>query len=209
MNIHEVRDVFVAVMEIVGEHTGGWEENQRPGGEGFGGIPNVGMEEGVGGGAELLDTEVVVVDETLEEAGGGGLGAHFDTAAHAVEGHRDDSIAGLPTNGAIFGVILHRPNAGLSFDEGLVAIRIILGRKVVDGGVLVEIVGGVGFALGGGAVSDVVVVVGNVIGGDQFVADVVAVLLVVLGGAAAEEVVGVGIRTNLCTIGVSIRDFSQ
>ena len=63
LSIHEIGDVFVAVVEIVGEHTGGWAENQRPGGDGFGGIPDVGVVKGVFGAPELLDAEVVAVDE--------------------------------------------------------------------------------------------------------------------------------------------------
>ena len=96
---YEVGDVFVAVVEIVGEHTGGWEENQRPGGDGFRGIPNVGVEEGVIGATELLDAEVVVVDETLEGFRAILHRAHFDTAAHAVEGHRDHGVTGFPADG--------------------------------------------------------------------------------------------------------------
>ena len=69
-----------------------------------------------------------------------------------------------------------------------------MGREVVDGGVLVEVVGRVGFAFGGRAVSDVVVIVGDLIRGGQFIASVVAVLLVILGGAAAEEIIGVDVR---------------
>ena len=54
-----------------------------------------------------------------------------------------------------------------------------MGDEVVDGGVLVEIVGGVGLAFGCRAIADVVVGVGNIIGSDEFIADVVAVLLVI------------------------------
>ena len=65
-----------------------------------------------------------------------------------------------------------------------------MGREVVDGGVLVEVVGGVGLALGGRTVShlayargriysDVIVIVGDLVGGDEFVADVVGILTVV------------------------------
>ena len=61
----------------------------------------------------------------------------------------------------------------------MVAVRVVLGDEVVDGGVLVEIVGGVGLAFGGRAVSDVVVGIGNFICSDEFIADVVAVLLVI------------------------------
>ena len=191
---YEVGDVFVAVVEIVGEHTGGWEENQRPGGDGFRGVPNVGVEEGVIGTTELLDAEVVVVDEALKRFLAILHRAHFDTAAHAVKGHGDHGVAGLPTNGAIFGIVQNRPNAGLGLDESLIAIVVVLWREVINGGVLIEVVGGVGLAFGGGTISDVVVIVGDIVCGNQFIADVVAVLLIVLGGAAAEKVVGVNVR---------------
>ncbi len=122
------------------------------------------MEECIIYALELLDAEVVVVDKTL-----GGVFAilhcsHFDAAPHAVEGHGNHGIARLPADGAVFGVILHRPNAGLGFDEGLVAVCVVLGDEVVDGGVLVEVVGRVGLAFGGGTVSDVIVIVGGVVG---------------------------------------------
>ena len=68
-----------------------------------------------------------------------------------------------------------------------------MGDEVIDGGVLIEVVGGVGFAFGGGAVSDVVVVVGDIVCRDELVADVVTVLLLIFRGAAAEEVVGVDV----------------
>ena len=54
-----------------------------------------------------------------------------------------------------------------------------MGDEVVDGGVLVEVVGGVGFTLGGRTVFDVIVGIGNFICSDEFIADVVAVLLVI------------------------------
>ena len=131
----EVGDVFVAVMEIVGEHTGVGKEDKWAGGDGFRGIPDVGLKEGVSGATELLDAEVVVVDEALE----GFLAilhrAHFDTAAHTVEGHGDDRVAGLPADGAVFGIVDYRPNARLGLDEGLIAIGVVLGDEVVDGGV--------------------------------------------------------------------------
>ena len=149
----KVGNVFVAVVEIVGEHTGGGKEDERPGGDGLGGIPDVGVEEGVIGATELLDAEVVVVDETLEKVGISRLGTHFNAAPHTVEGHGNHGIAGLPTDGAVFGIVDDRPNARLGFDEGLIAIRVILGREVVDGDILIEVVGGVGLAFGGRAVS--------------------------------------------------------
>ena len=112
VNVHEVGDVFVAVVEVVGERGGGGKEDQRAGGDGLRGVPNVGVEEGVVCATELLDTEIVVVDEALEEVGVGGLGAHFDTATETVKGHRDHGVAGLPADGAVFGIVGDRPNAG-------------------------------------------------------------------------------------------------
>ena len=78
-------------------------------------------------------------------------------------------------------------------DEGLISIRIVLGREVIDGDVLVEVVGGVGLAFGGRAVSDVIVGIGNIVCGNELVTDVVTVLFVVLRGTAAEKVVGVDV----------------
>ena len=152
------------------------------------------MEEGVIGATELLDAEVVVVDEALEGFCAVLHRAHFDAAAHAVKSHRDHGVAGLPTNGAILGIVQNRPNAGLGLDEGLIAIVVVLGHKVVNRGVLVEVVGGVGFAFGSGAISNIIVGIRSVIRGDQLIANVVAVLLIVLGGAAAEEIIGVDVR---------------
>ena len=138
------------------------------------------MEEGVVGATELLDAEVVVVDEALEGFRAILHRAHFDAAPHAVEGHGDHGVTGLPTDGAVLGIVDDRPNARLGLDEGLIAIVVVLWREVIDGGVLVEIVGGVGFAFGGRAVSDVIVVVGDLIRGGQLIAGVVTILLVIL-----------------------------
>ena len=137
------------------------------------------MEEGVVGATELLDAEVVVVDEALEGFRAILHRAHFDAAPHAVEGHGDHGVTGLPTDGAVLGIVDDRPNARLGLDEGLIAIVVVLWREVIDGGVLVELVGGVGFTLGGRTVSDVIVGIGNFICSDEFIADVVAVLLVI------------------------------
>ena len=160
---YEVGDIFVAVVEVASNIVGGGEEDQRACGDGFGGIPDVGVVKGVFGAPELLDAEVIVVGEALEKVGIGRLSAHFDTAAHAVKGHGDHGVARLPANGAVFGVVDDRPNTCLGLDEGLIAIVVVLWREVIDGGVLVEIVGGVGFTLGGRTVSDVVVGIGNFI----------------------------------------------
>ena len=151
MNVHEVGDVFVAVVEVVGERGGGGKEDEGAGGDGFRGVPDIGVEEGVVGATELLDAEVVVVDEALEGFRAILHRAHFDAAAHTVEGHRDHGVAGFPADGSVFGIVDYRPNARLGLDEGLVSIVVVLGREVVDGGVLVEVVGRVGLALGGGA----------------------------------------------------------
>ena len=193
VNIHEVGGVFVAVVEVVGNFAGCWEKDKGAGGNGFRGIPNVGLEEGIFGTTELLDAEVVVVDEALKGFYALLHRTHFDAAPHTVEGHRNHGVAGLPADGSVFGVVGNRPNAGLGLDEGLVSIVVVLGREVVDGGVLVEIVGGVGFAFGDCAVSDVIVGIGNIVCGNELVSDVVTILLVILGGAAAEKVVGVSV----------------
>lgn len=115
------------------------------------GIPNVGMEEGVIGATELLDAEVVVVDEALEGFCAILHRAHFDAAPHAVEGHGDHGVTGLPTDGAVFGVVGYLPNAGRSLDKGLVSVSVVLRHEVVNRRVLIEIVGSVGLAFGGGA----------------------------------------------------------
>ena len=112
VNTHEVGDVFVAVVEVVSNIVRDWAENQWPGGDGFRGIPNVGEEEGVIGATELLDAEIVVVDEALKRFLAILHRAHFDAATHTVEGHHDHGVAGLPTDGAVFGIVNDGPNAG-------------------------------------------------------------------------------------------------
>ena len=42
-------------------------------------------------------------------------------ATQAVEGHRDDLRPSRPTDRPVLGVVLHRPNAGLGLDEGLIS----------------------------------------------------------------------------------------
>ena len=121
------------------------------------------MEEGVVGATELLDAEVVVVDEALEGFRAILHRAHFDAAPHAVEGHGDHGVTGLPTDGAVLGIVDDRPNARLGLDEGLISIVVVLWREVVDGGVLIKIIGGVGFTFCGSTVSNVIVIVGDII----------------------------------------------
>ena len=119
LGINEVGDVLVAVVEVIREETRRRKEDEWAGGDGFGGIPGVGVIEGVVCALELLDTEIVIVDEALKRFYAIFHCAHFDTAAHAVEGHGDHGVAGLPADGAVFGIVGDRPNAGLGPDEGL------------------------------------------------------------------------------------------
>ena len=203
---NEVGDVFVTVVENVGRFARDGMGNKRAGGDGFRGIPDVGVEEGVVCATELLDAEVVIVDEALKRFLAILHRAHFDAAAHAVKGHGDYCVAGLPTDGAVLGVIGDGPNAGFGLDEGLIAIVVVLGREVVDGSVLVEVVGRVGFALGGGTVSDVIVGIGNIVCGNELVSNVVTVLFVVLRCAATEEVIGVDVSgiSGVCNSGEEV-----
>ncbi len=60
LNIHEVGDVFITIVEVVGEDAGRREEDERAGGDGFRGIPNVRVGEGVVGATELLEAETNV-----------------------------------------------------------------------------------------------------------------------------------------------------
>ena len=189
----KVGDVFVAIVEVVGDFACGWLENKGARGDRLGWIPNIGLIEGVVCPVELLDAEVVVIDEALERFYAILHRAHFDTAAHAIKGHGDHGVTGLPADGAVFGIVGDRPHTGLGLDEGLVSVSVILWREVVDGGILVEVVGGVGFAFGDGTVSDIIVGIRSVIRGDQLIADVVAVRLAILRGATAEKVVGVNV----------------
>ena len=99
----------------------------------------------------------------------------------------------FPTDGAVLGVVGHAPNASRCLDEGLLIVGVVFWCEVVDLGVLVESVGRVGLAFGGGTVSNIVVIVGDVIRGDQFIAGVVAVLLLIFRGTAAKKVVGVNV----------------
>ena len=63
------------------------------------------MVKGIIRATELLDTEVVVVDEALKGFCAILHRAHFDATAHAVKGHRDHGVAGLPTDGEVFGIV--------------------------------------------------------------------------------------------------------
>ena len=130
------------VVEVVGERGGGGKEDQWACGDGLRGVPDVGLEEGVIGAMELLDAEVVVVDEALEGFFAILHRTHFDAAAHAVEGHRDSSIAGLPTDGAVFGIVGNQPHAGLGLDTRLVAVIMIDCRQNHCDNMTLGVIGG-------------------------------------------------------------------
>ena len=107
-------DVLVAVVgveEVEAPVLGTHDEQAR--GDGFRGVPDKLGADGVAVvGIQPLDAEVVVVDEALKRFYAILHCAHFDSAAHAVKGHRDDGVAGLPADGAVFGIVGDRPNAG-------------------------------------------------------------------------------------------------
>ena len=70
-------------------------------------------------GEELLDAEVAIV----EEDGVGDLAVAFhllveDPPAHAVKAHGDDLVPLRPADGAILGVVFHRPLARNGMNRG-------------------------------------------------------------------------------------------
>lgn len=103
--VGEAGDVFVAVVVVVEWDAGGIAEEEGAGGDGLGGVPDIGLVGRGVGAAELADAEEVLVDEALEEVEARGERAHGDAPAHAVEGHRDLGVAGLPADGAVFGIV--------------------------------------------------------------------------------------------------------
>ena len=115
LNIHEIGDVFIAIVEVIRRRrSGGGLEDKGAGGDGFRGIPNIGLEEDIFGAPELLDTEVVVVGEALEKVGIGRLSAHFDTAA---------SLRAYLTEHPITGShILLKGSRGIKLEEALEAL---------------------------------------------------------------------------------------
>ena len=84
LNIHEVGDVFVTIVEVVGEDSRRRKEDEGSCGDRLGRIPNVGLEKGVFGATELLDAEEVFVKETLKRFCASLHRAHGDAAAKAV-----------------------------------------------------------------------------------------------------------------------------
>ena len=159
--VEEFGNILVAVVgveeveiPVLGAH------DERACGDGLGGIPHELGADGVRvGGVQSLDAEEVVVDKA--EVRGNLPGTRLlilHAVAKSIEGHSDDGVAGLPADGAVFGVVDDRPNPRLGLDEGLISIRIVLGREVV--------VGRVGFTFGDSAVANIIVIVGNDIGRD-------------------------------------------
>ena len=113
--VEDLGDVLVAVVgveEIEAPVLGTHDERTR--GDGFGWIPHKLGADGVAvGGIQPLDTEKVVVDEAeVRDDLTGTCLSIVHAAAHAVKGHRDDGVAGLPADGAVFGIVGDRPNAG-------------------------------------------------------------------------------------------------
>lgn len=92
-------------MVVVEWDAGGIAEEEGAGGDGLGGVPDIGLVGRGVGAAELADAEEVLVDEALEEVEARGERAHGDAPAHAVEGHRDLGVVGLPADGAVFGIV--------------------------------------------------------------------------------------------------------
>lgn len=75
-------------------------------------------------------------------------------AAHAVKGHRDEWRSGgvgsggvggnvLPKDRTVFAIVGDGPDTGYCLDESLIAVVVKLRSEVVNGGVLIELIGGV------------------------------------------------------------------
>ena len=126
MNVHEVGDIFVTIVEVVGEDTRRRKEDEGTCGDGLRGVPDVGLIGGVVSAAELRDAEEVLIEEALKRFRAILHRAHFDTSAHAVKNHCDDGVVLFPEDGAVFGVVGYLPNAGRSLDKGLVSVSVVL-----------------------------------------------------------------------------------
>ena len=106
--VEDLGDVLVAVVgveEVEAPVLGAHDERAR--GDGLGGIPHKFGADGVAvGGVQSLDAKEVVVNKA--EVRGNLPGARLlilHAAAKAVEGHRDDRVAELPADGAVFGIV--------------------------------------------------------------------------------------------------------
>ena len=106
--VEDLGDILVAVVgvkEIEAPILGAHDERAR--GDRLGGIPHKFGADGVAVvGIQPLDAEEVVVDKA--EVRGNLPGARLlilHAAAKAVEGHRDDRVAELPADGAVFGIV--------------------------------------------------------------------------------------------------------
>ena len=110
------------------------------GGDGLGWIPDellVDVPRTVG--EELLDAEVAVVKEL--GVGDLAVAGHFlveDAPAEAVVTHRGDRVPLRPADGAVLGVVFHRPFARVGEHLGLIAVGVVFRLEGIDGGTLVE-----------------------------------------------------------------------
>ena len=196
----------------VDEPSAVFADGQRAGGYSLGGIPDEEPLEGAAYGIDGGDLQVAPVDEA-QVAGDAAVGCHLLGGAtpHGVVCAFDYGVARAirEAHGAVFGVVLHSPDASGGFHQCLVAIGIEGGSELTHGGVLVEVVRricGDGFDLSGrGAVADVVVGVAVAVaakgGGAQLAALVVAEAvaargLTTAGGAA-------GKRAPKCVVAVA------
>ena len=116
----DVGHILVAVVQEEGRALAVLSEAEGARGEGLRGIPNelfVDVPRAVG--KELLDAEVAIV----EEDGVGDLAVAFhllveDPPPHAVKAHGDDLVPLRPADGAILGVVFHRPLARNGMNRG-------------------------------------------------------------------------------------------
>ena len=107
----DVGHILVAIVQEEGRALAVLSEAEGARGEGLRGIPNelfVDVPWAVG--EELLDAEVAIVEE--DGVGDLAVALHLlvkDPPPHAVKVHGDDLVPLRPTDGAILGVVFHRP----------------------------------------------------------------------------------------------------
>lgn len=119
--VEDLGDILVAVVQEEGRALAVLSEAEGARGEGLRGIPNellVDVPRAVG--EELLDAEVAIVEE--DGVGDLAVALHLlveDPPAHAVKAHGDDLVPLCPADGAILGVVFHRPLARFREHLGL------------------------------------------------------------------------------------------
>ena len=107
----DVGHILVAIVQVEGRALAVLPETEGARGEGLRGIPNellVDVPRAVG--KELLDAEVAIVEE--DGVGDLAVALHLlveGAPPHAVKAHGDDLVPLRPTDGAILGVVFHRP----------------------------------------------------------------------------------------------------